>query len=183
MIYSSRLVIVYTLFLSIFISCVDIINDSNADNQKYYFEVEYGNAAWGYVLTGWYISNDGEVFSYSYKNSAERWRPANSDQPTGSELDDKYSHLKTLIDTIPNHTLLKYTDLIKTSINGTYSDTVTQGFDMGIQSIICFTYDNDVDIYYKHILKINGNYTYENVTSEAQEIIRWLDGINKNNEY
>lgn len=173
----NRLLIIFSIWLMVVMQCDDLLIDDSTQ-QKYYFETEYGNSAFGYHLSGWYINDDGKVFSYKYHNSEDRWRPADYDKPTGSELQEKYSHLASFIFKIPSDTLNKYIHLINTAMLGSYSDTVCQGYDMGNHRSLCYTYDQDINTYSRYVLITTGNYFYEMITPEAQILINWLERIN-----
>ena len=65
--------------------------------------------------------------------------------------------------------------LINSAIEGSFSDTLSQGADMGSNSVICYTFDSENDVYLRHILKVTGDQYYDRISTDAQKLIQLLE--------
>ncbi|NQT61878.1 MAG: hypothetical protein HQ556_02870 [Candidatus Marinimicrobia bacterium] len=161
-----------TLCAIILLGCSEVEN-----HQEYYFELEYSNWAWGYQLTGWYIDSGGKIYSYSFGQTDEEWEPNQIDQQSSDELRAKYSHSNSYEKLVPVDTLEHYFSLVNTALEGSFSDTTSQGADMGIISYLCYRYDVESETYLRNVLKVTGDIHFERKTDDAQRLISWLEGL------
>ncbi|UCH63285.1 MAG: hypothetical protein JSU77_02190 [Fidelibacterota bacterium] len=143
--------------------------------QEVLFEFQYINHAWGYQHSGSYIDGEGKVTSYQYTASDTHWAPADLNHPTEEELQDKYSHSPQEVKVIDPDTLIAKYGLIEEAAAGTYSDSLSLGADMGAYAYICYVYQPDTDRYDAVVLRLWGDWCYENLSPAAGKLAQWLE--------
>lgn len=153
-------------------SLIDSGDETNAQN--YFFEIEYVNHAWGYLHNGFYIDKSGGVFTYNYNEQDNPWNPETRDHFSEDELIDKYSHSKSLCDKIDFITLKEKQLQIAFALQGDYSDTTSDGADMGTLSYICYLYNSDSNLYTPVILEVRGDYAFKNESEAAKNLVQWM---------
>jgi hypothetical protein len=146
-------------------------NYPNAD-QQILFQVEYNNWAWGYSHDGIVIDSSGNVRYFKFPKN---WNyPDTAGYISESDMNKNLQQLDTVLFTIEKNTLLKYFSLLKDAAEGQISKPVNRMFDAGETTYSGFLYD----LYsnrYKHILiKMVGDWSRDNDSSEAEEIYNWL---------
>lgn len=151
--------------------------DETAIKQKIVFERHHTNNAKGYRYTGIYIDNEGNVYSYAYARSDQKWQPKEKGSYTEEELLEKYNHAKKFVAKIdPNELRAKY-ELIEEASKGGYSEQVEGGRDMGELASICYLYDPQADKYKEIDLTVKGDCRYENLSESANVLAIWLETI------
>ena len=143
--------------------------------QLYLFDVYYANGAWGYVLTGTYVDNQGNVVSYDH--SFARWIPENRYSLTIEELSEKYIAPLDTIAHVDEETLYDMYNLIEEASLGELSEGEQTGFDMGLFLYVCYKYDDDTDRYIQVLLSKTGDYTQTNLSDAAIELTDWLNAV------
>jgi hypothetical protein len=145
--------------------------------QKYLFDVYYVNGAWGYVLRGTYVDNQGNVVSYDH--SFERWIPEGHRWTsfTLEELDEKYIAPIDTIAHVDAKTLLDMFSLIEEVDLGDLSEGRTTGFDMGTFAHVCYRYNDSTGRYGEILLSEAGDYTRRNQSDAAIELVEWLNAV------
>ena len=143
--------------------------------QKFLFETEYLNQAWGYHHNGIEIENDGRVYRYQIADDAA-WKPNDKGIYSASELVAKYASNRTYLMTIPIDTLIAMYKLIAPGSGGSYSDTLHVGADMGGVTYSCWT-TNGQGGYRRLALRLRGDFRFDNLSPSAATIADWLDTI------
>lgn len=177
--YSSKLLLKVFIFISFFAISNCSLNQSedSADTQTYLFEVEHINQAWGYEHNGFYIDKTGDVFCYNYTDQDEPWNPAARDHFSAAELKNKYSHSKSLCDKVDFITLKEKRLMIPLAMEGNYSDTTSEGADMGTIAFICYKYNSNDNLYTPIILEVYGDYAFKNESAAANNLVKWLGSV------
>jgi hypothetical protein len=146
--------------------------------QPYLFDVYMVNSAWGYVLKGTHVDNQGNVVSYDH--SFERW-PPDSYRPRNSftleELKEKYIAPSDTIAHVDKETLLDMFSLIEEASLGEISRGERTGFDMGSFSHVCYRYDQSTGRYAEVLLSETGDFTRTNLSDAAAELVDWLNAL------
>ena len=142
--------------------------------QKFLFEVEYTNT-WGYVLTGFYVDNEGNVFSYDH--SDEEWQPNHTTFYTEKELQEKYSHSKQLVKTIDPKILSEQYGLVKEASRGPWSEPFSRCFDVGRLTYLAYSYEAQTGKYEPVILQRAGSMAQKNLSGSASSLFEWLNTI------
>jgi hypothetical protein len=145
--------------------------------QAFLFDVYYVNGAWGYVLKGTYVDNQGNVVSYDH--SFERWAPEDYRRMsfTLGELKEKYIAASDTIAHVDKKTLLDMYSLIGGAARGEISKGERTGFDIGTFAHVCYVYNQDTGRYGEVLLSQTGDYTRRNVSDEAIELVSWLNSL------
>ena len=146
--------------------------------QLYLFDVYLVNSAWGYVLKGTYVDNQGNVVSYDH--SFERWPPESYRPRNGftlEELKEKYIAPSDTIAKVDKETLLDMLSLIEEASLGEISKGERTGFDMGTFAHVCYRYDQSTGRYTEVLLSETGDYTRTNLSDAAVQLVNWLDAV------
>ena len=146
--------------------------------QLFLFDVYRVNSAWGYVLKGTYVDNQGRFVSYDH--SFERW-PSDSYRPRNSftleELKEKYIAPSDTIAKVDKETLLDMFGLIEEASLGEISKGERTGFDMGAFAHVCYRYDQSTGRYTEVLLSQTGDFTRANLSDAAVELVDWLNAV------
>jgi hypothetical protein len=145
--------------------------------QKFLFEKSYTNFAWGYQHAGIYVDNQGKVYQYSYGAADKPWSPKQIEAITEQELEEKYSHGKTLLGTIDPQVLFEKYQLIAQASKGRYSRHVQRGADQGSLGTSCYVYNEATGCYKEIDLQVSGDWSYENLSPAARKLANWLDSL------
>ncbi len=143
--------------------------------QLYLFDVYFVNAAWGYMLKGTYVDNQGNVVSYDH--SFALWIPENRYVLTIEELNEKYTAPSDTIAHVDEETLHDMFNLIEEASHGELSKPETTGFDMGQLLHVCYRYDNGSGRYTEVLLSTKGDITQRNLSDAAIELRDWLNAV------
>jgi len=152
-------------------------SEDKSITQEFLFEIQYVNFAWGFSHSGTYIDNKGNVYNFKF-DSSKQFISHKKEWYTESELKGKYSINKKFVKRIDIDTIERKKELIKSAIQGSYSDTLDTGADMGKLTYSCYMIENNM--YRKIILKAEGDMTYQIKTPGADSLIIWLKTINSN---
>ena len=175
-----KLLFPLSIFLFHFLSCSDSTDSStnNSSKQKFLFEVDYVNFAWGFTYHGTYIDELGYVYKNDLKDTKDTFL-IESDYFTSEYLERKYRHNKQFIKKILLSELNEKAKLIEKASKGNYSDTVSKGEDMGSIEYKGYLYDTHNKKYRPVVLRVEGDYYYENLSIEAKILADWLESVLK----
>lgn len=152
------------------------------NTQKVYCEQSYINFAWGYQHKGIYIDAEGNLYSFSYRRSDKPWSPKQADAPTAEELEDKYSHGRKLIRKIEPQELQAKLKLLAAARNGQLSKRKQSGADMGSNVCRFYVFDEASSRYKEITLRVQGDWSYENLAPSAKLLADWLESLRTNSE-
>ncbi|HDL03137.1 MAG TPA: hypothetical protein ENH25_03290 [candidate division Zixibacteria bacterium] len=144
------------------------------EGQKYIFEIEYINWAWGYRLEGRVIDYKGDIYDYSYGHNDTPWDTAQSGILTESDLDAKFDHNQVFVGTIPRDTLLKYFYLVEAAGEGPYSPVVNACFDFGTLTVRAYQYESATGAYNSVMMYMIGDFARKNLSPAAEIIFDWM---------
>ncbi|MGE5411618.1 MAG: hypothetical protein ACM3MI_11725 [Clostridiales bacterium] len=172
------------LFLCFVLSGCEVF-ESNPPEQKYLFDVYYVNYAWGFTLRGIYIDKNGDMFSYQVSPTDTVSRDSlrifhryglNIKE---RDLDIKFSFNKKFVKNIgPAIAVKKLGDLYNVPLNA-YSDTLATGADMGAYLYSGYIYDVKSNTYREVELKVSGDVSYYNTSTNATRLVDWLSSLTK----
>ncbi len=173
------------ILLSVFFNCSSkaMINTSNQNTspalntQKVYCERSYTNFAWGYQNNGIYVDAEGNLYSYSYQRSDKPWSPKQGEAPTAEELEDKYSHGKKLIRKIEPQEWQAKLKLLASASQGKLSKRKQSGADMGSNVCRCYMFDEAKSRFKEVELRVQGDWSYENLAPSAKDLADWLEAL------
>jgi hypothetical protein len=121
---------------------------------KKLFQSEYTNYAWGYVHSGWYINDDGKVYSFLNKGNSPE---------DGDEIE--------FVGTIDPATLEEKRGLISAASQGPYSERTNTAFDAGTHVYSAFLGETEI------LLKESGDWSQENLSPAASDLVSWLQEV------
>lgn len=145
--------------------------------QKVYCERSYTNFAWGYQHNGIYLDPEGNLYSYSYQRSDKPWSPKEEAAPTEPELEDKYNHGKKFIRKIEAQEWQAKLNLLTEASKGQMSKRKQSGADMGANVCRCYVLDATKKQYKQVELRVQGDWSYENLAPSAKELADWLESL------
>ena len=152
------------------------------NTNKVYCERSYTNFAWGYQHHGIYVDAEGNLYSYSYQPKEKPWAPKQGDAPTAEELADKYDHGKKLIRKIEPQEWQASFKLLAAASQGKLSKRKQSGADMGSNVCRCYVFDEATNRYKDIPLRVQGDWSYENLAPSAKTLVDWLDSLQGNSE-
>lgn len=149
--------------------------ETTAISQRILFEVEHINYAWIPTWLGFYVDNEGQVFSYDIGDGA--WDPANEATYTEAELLEKYDHQKKLIGQVDQETLLQQVALIQDASTGELTKPENRCADAGANTFRAFLYDESAERYTPVLLQQEGDFIQQNLSEDAQALSTWLKSL------
>ena len=152
------------------------------NTQKVYCERSYTNFAWGYQHNGVYIDAEGNLYSYKYQPKEKPWSPKQGDTPTAEELEDKYSHGRKLLQKIEPQEWQAKLKLLTSASQGPMSKRKQSGADMGSNVCRCYVFDEATSRYKDVPLRVQGDWSYENLAPSAKALADWLESLRANLE-
>jgi hypothetical protein len=171
--------------LNIFLSCLLAVvitgckkNITVSNRQAILFEFEYVNYAWNYQHYGFFIDNEGNVLTY---NNPETWNFPDRDLRIS---EDKVAENLLMCTNsgirIPKPELQKYSNHIKNIASSKVSALKNAADDAGSAEYICYHYSESTGMYKGTIIKMEGDFTCENLNFFSRKVVEWLKDINDN---
>jgi hypothetical protein len=144
--------------------------------QEIFFQYDYENYAWGYRHNGFIIDNEGKVLTYE---NPEVWNyPDNNFVLTSNQVHENLQKCKYSGITIPADLLKKYAAYIKNISSSKVTALKNVAADAGTLQYICFTHSEDTDCYKGSLIKMEGDFTCENLNFYSKKVSLWLKSIN-----
>lgn len=149
---------------------------------KYVFDYYYINWAWGYVLKGFYIDKDGNIFHYERKK--DPWKPKIINEGRFStlkkdELEDKYQNTQQ----IGKLDLELLKEKIKLIIPASKGEIIREhrAYDAGGKTGNALLYDSNREKYLIVNLGTIGIADFEkkNTSKEAESLLKWLQDVER----
>jgi hypothetical protein len=141
------------------------------------FQVDYINYAWGYQHNGFIIDNEGKVLTY--KNPQEWIFPDKELNITGNQVHDNIEKCHFSGKIIPPDELIKYARYIKNISSSKVTATKNVAADAGAMEYICYQFYESSDTYKGHLIKMEGDFTCENLNFYTKKVAIWLKNINE----
>lgn len=142
---------------------------------KIYCERSYTNFAWGYQHHGIYVDPQGNLYSYSYQPKDKPWSPKQEAAPTAAELEEKYSHGRKLVRQLAPQEWQDKRKLVAAASKGKLSERKQSGADMG--SNVCRCYMAEGAGFKQVELRVQGDWSYENLAPSAKVLATWLEAL------
>ena len=146
-----------------------------SDNQSILFQFEYANYAWGYQHNGFIIDNEGKVFTY---NNPEDWNfPDNDLIINENEVAENISKCMLSNKKIPKDELQKYSNFIKNIAASKITAMKNVAADAGTSEFICYMYSENTKEYKGYVIKMEGDFTCENLNFYSKKVVAWIRDI------
>jgi hypothetical protein len=150
-------------------------NNLISDNQSILFQFEYINYAWGYQHTGFYIDREGNVLTY---NNPREWNFTDSDYIiSDKQIAENIARCTPSLIKISKEELLKYSNYIKNICSTKVTALKNVAADAGSSDFICFQFSEKTGIYKGCLIKMEGNFTCENLNFYSKKVVSWMKGI------
>jgi hypothetical protein len=147
-----------------------------SDNQTILFQVDYFNYAWGYQHHGIIIDNEGNVLTY---NNPEDWNfPDNDFSLNESQIAENINKCNQTSKKIPKEELQRYAKYIKNIASSKVTALKNVAADAGSLEYICYQYSENKGIYKGYLIKMEGDFTCENLNFYSKKVAAWMRDIN-----
>ncbi len=171
-------------------SCSDSINYPEiSPEQKFLFEFEFMNAAWGWMHYGFYIDNEGNVYKFESPldlDIEDQWRPNSNGYYSETDLLEKYSLQREFIMKIEIADLIVKMGRIGYASKGELSAPQHVMADAGSSRFRCYVYHDNIrglDRYEEILLLEEGDLLIENLSPDAKYLYNWLKSIHDEHVY
>lgn len=151
-------------------------NIAISNRQTILFEFEYVNYAWNYQHYGFIIDSEGNVFTY---NNPDRWNfPDRELRISESQVDENLSVCTHSGIKIPESEILKYSNHIKNIASSKVTAMKNAADDAGSAEYICYQFSESSGTYKGTIIKMEGDFTCENLNFYSKKVADWMKSIN-----
>jgi hypothetical protein len=172
---SSQEKIILIAFLVLFLAgCKK--NNVISDNQAILFQLEYVNRAWGYQHNGFIIDSEGNVLAY---NNPSDWNfPDNEMTIYKNEVAENLSKCVPTSTKILKEELQKYINYIDNISLSKVTALKNVASDFGSLEFICYRYSESTGFYKGYLIKMEGDFTCENLNFYSKKVVAWMRYIN-----
>jgi hypothetical protein len=172
-----------SIFYKIFLIAITIFfiagckkNYVNSDKQAILFQLEYVNYAWGYQHNGFIIDKEGNVLTYS---NPEDWNFHDNDYILSEKnVSDNLSKCVPSGKKISAEELQKYSQYIKNIASSKVTAIKNVGADAGSLEYICYQFSESTGVYKGSLIKMEGDFTCENLNFYSKKVVAWMREIN-----
>jgi len=145
------------------------------EKQHILFQYDYINYAWGYVHEGFYVDDEGKIFHY---RNPENWNFHSQDYSISEkQIDDNLSKCTISDVKIDLEDLAKFSSYIDNIASSKITAKKSVGADAGTAVYICYTYNSQGGIYKGTLIKMEGDFTCENLNFYSKKVSMWLSEI------
>jgi len=146
------------------------------EKQAILFQVEYVNYAWGYQHDGFIIDNAGNVLTYK---NPQNWNfPDKEFNISESQVIENIGMCLNSGKKIPVEELRKYSSYIKNISSSKVTKLKNVAADAGSMQYICYKFSEKSGIYKGCLIKMEGDFTCENLNFFSKKVSAWLKNIN-----
>jgi hypothetical protein len=147
-----------------------------SDKQAILFQVEYVNYAWGYQHTGIIIDNEGKVMTYK---NPQNWNfPDKEFNLTEGQVNENMRNCEYSGKRIPGDELQKYANYIKNISLSKVTALRNVAADAGSLQYFCYQFSEKSGNYKGCLIKMEGDFTCENLNFYSKRVFSWLKNIN-----
>ncbi len=149
-----------------------------SENQQILFQFEYINYAWGYQHNGFMIDSEGNVRTYL---NPDEWNFQDNDLSIGeAQLNENISKCNLDNRKISQEELLKYSSYIKNISSSKITALKNVAADAGSSEFICYQYSESTKTYKGYLIKMEGDFTCENLNFYSKKVVAWMRDIGAN---
>lgn len=153
-------------------------NIAISNRQSILFEYEYVNYAFSYHHYGFLIDNEGNVFTYS---NPEGWNfPDRELRISENQLAENLAMCTPSGIKVSKSELQKYSNHIKNIASSRVSALKNEAVDAGSSEYICYQYSESSGMYKGTIIKMEGDFTCENLNFYSRKVAEWMKNISNN---
>jgi hypothetical protein len=145
-------------------------------NQAVLFQVDYINYSRGYQHNGFIIDNKGNVLAYS---NPENWNfPDKELIISESQVKENIGKCINTGKKVPAEELRKYAGYIRNISSSKITALKNVGTDEGSTQYICYQFSDKSGMYKGCLIKLEGDFTCENLNFFSKKVSIWLKIIN-----
>lgn len=145
--------------------------------QRMLFQLDYVNYAWGYQHNGLIIDVEGNVLTY---NNPEKWNfPENDFILSAEHVAENLDKCRKTGIVIPKDELQRFAGYINNIALSKVTAPKNTGADQGSLEFVCYRFmENDLK-YKGYLIKMEGDYTCENLNFYSKKVSSWIRDINE----
>ena len=148
------------------------------EKQVILFQYDYVNYASGYFHEGFYVDEEGDIMYY---RNPDNWNfHAEDYNLTASQLTENLSRCTKSDIKIDREDIIKYSSYIDNITSSKITAMKNVADDAGTTLFICYDFNEQNGIYNGTLIKMEGDYTCENLNFYSKKISLWLRDINNN---
>lgn len=148
------------------------------ENQAVLFQVEYINYAWGYQHNGFIIDKKGNILTY---NNPENWNFTDKELILSeSQMNENIGKCLNSGKKVSDEELTKYSGYIKNIASSKITALKNVAADEGSKQYICYQYSDKSRTYKGCLIKMEGDFTCENLNFFSKKATTWLKNISTN---
>lgn len=152
-----------------------------SDSQTILFQFDYINHAWGYQHYGFIIDNEGNILKY---NSPEGWNfPDNDLMINENKVYENLNKCLFADKNISTDELQKYTNYIENISSSKITALKNVAADAGTAEFICYKYSENSGTYKGYLIKMEGDFSCENLNFYSKKVVVWMKDIGNNIAY
>lgn len=146
------------------------------EKQAILFQVDYVNYAWGYQHNGFMVDNEGNVLRYKNPQS---WNFPDKDfNLSESQVSENLKVCDYSGKRISKDELQKYANYIKNISSSKITALKNVAADAGSLEYICYQFSEKSGNYKGYLIKMEGDFTCENLNFYSKRVSLWLKNIN-----
>jgi len=150
-------------------------NYTISDKQAILFQFDYINYAWGYDHNGFIIDNQGNIYKYS---NPENWNfPDTEFSLIENQVTENIGKCTRADKILPKGELQKYTGYIKNIASSKVTALKNVAADAGSYQYICYMYSESTGKYKGYLVKMEGDFTCENLNFYSKKVVLWMKEI------
>jgi len=142
------------------------------DDQPVFFEYRYVNYAWGVSDHGWLIDKEGNIRGFEFPLDFRV--PDSTGHVSLEDLEHNLSLADTLLSSISSKEFEKHIRLIRGAADGNLGERTPRGADMGSSILSCYAFDPEIGSYTYVLLARKGDWEQQNLSAEAEKLVKWL---------
>ena len=148
------------------------------EKQTILFQLDYINYSRGYQHNGFIIDNEGIVFTY---NNPDGWNFPDKDFILDeSQVAENISKCLRTNQKISKEELQKYSAYIKNITSSKISAMKSVSSDAGSLEYICYLFSESTGRYKGTIIKMEGDFTCENLNFFSKKVASWMRDVHGN---
>jgi hypothetical protein len=147
-----------------------------SDKQVIMFQLDYLNYSWGYQHKGFFIDYEGNVLTY---NNPQVWNFPDKDLTISkSQVEENIAICTRSGMRIPEAEFHKYTHYVKNIASSKVTAIKNVAADAGSLQFICYQLSENTGVYKGHLIKMEGDFTCENLNFFSKKTAVWMKDIN-----
>jgi hypothetical protein len=148
------------------------------EKQAILFQLDYVNYAWGYQHNGYFIDSEGNILTYY--NPPEWNFPDKELSLSDAQIAQNISRCIISGKKVPKDELQKYSNYIRNFASTKVSALKNEGAaDAGSLEFICYQFMADKKSYKGTIIKMEGDFSCENLNFFTKKVTEWMRDINR----